>query len=86
VIDDGEVQRALVIMAHPDDVDFGAAGTIAGWTDRGIEVTYAIVTDGDAGGFDRSVDRSRIASRAPRPPPSASPTSASSGTPTVRWK
>jgi LmbE family N-acetylglucosaminyl deacetylase len=61
VIDDGEVQRALVIMAHPDDVDFGAAGTIAGWTDRGIEVTYAIVTDGDAGGFDRSVDRSRIA-------------------------
>lgn len=61
MIDDSEVQRALVVMAHPDDVDFGAAGTIAGWTDAGIAVTYAIVTDGDAGGFDRAVDRSEIA-------------------------
>lgn len=60
MIDDSEVARALVVMAHPDDVDFSAAGTIAGWTDLGIEVTYAIVTDGDAGGFDRSVDRGEI--------------------------
>jgi LmbE family N-acetylglucosaminyl deacetylase len=50
----------LVVTAHPDDVDFGAAGTIAGWTDRGIEVAYCIVTDGDAGGFDESVPRSEI--------------------------
>lgn len=61
MIDDSDVARALVVMAHPDDVDFGAAGTVAGWTDRGIEVTYAIVTDGDAGGFDRTVDRGEIA-------------------------
>jgi len=47
-------------MAHPDDVDFGAAGTIAQWTDAGIEVTYCIVTDGDAGGFDPAVDRGEI--------------------------
>ena len=33
------VERALVVVAHPDDVDFGAAGTIATWTDEGIEVT-----------------------------------------------
>ena len=33
MIDDSEVQRILVINAHPDDVDFSAAGTIAGWTD-----------------------------------------------------
>src|SRR3954447_19877339 len=39
-------------MAHPDDVDFSAAGTVATWTDAGIEVTYLMVTDGDAGGFD----------------------------------
>ena len=55
-----EVERALVVTAHPDDVDFGAAGTIATWTDAGIEVTYCIVTDGDAGGFDPAVPRSEI--------------------------
>ena len=56
-----KVERVLAIMAHPDDVDFGAAGTIATWTDRGIEVVYCLVTDGDAGGFDPSVPRSAIA-------------------------
>jgi LmbE family N-acetylglucosaminyl deacetylase len=57
--DDG-VERVLVVSAHPDDVDFGAAGTVAGWTDAGIEVVYCIVTDGDAGGFDPAVPRSQI--------------------------
>jgi LmbE family N-acetylglucosaminyl deacetylase len=47
---DDEVQRILVITAHPDDVDFGAAGSVARWTDRGIEVAYCIATDGEAGG------------------------------------
>jgi LmbE family N-acetylglucosaminyl deacetylase len=60
-MDDGEVQRILVVMAHPDDVDFGAAGTVAGWTERGIEVVYAMVTDGDAGGFDDAVTREEMA-------------------------
>jgi LmbE family N-acetylglucosaminyl deacetylase len=61
VLSDSEVKLALVIVAHPDDVDFGAAGTIAGWTDAGIEVVYCIVTDGDAGGHDDSVPRAEIA-------------------------
>src|SRR5205809_6309387 len=61
MIDDSEVQRILVINAHPDDVDFSAAGTIALWTDAGIEVTYCIVTDGDAGGHDESVPRPEMA-------------------------
>lgn len=52
--------RALVVVAHPDDVDFGSAGTVAGWTDEGIEVTYCICTDGDAGGFDPAVPRDQI--------------------------
>jgi LmbE family N-acetylglucosaminyl deacetylase len=60
VLKDSEVQRILAVMAHPDDADFGAAGTIARWTDEGIEVTYCLVTDGDAGGFDRSVARTDI--------------------------
>ena len=61
VLDDAEVGRILVISAHPDDVDFGAAGTVARWTDAGIEVVYCVVTDGDAGGFDPAVPRSEIA-------------------------
>jgi LmbE family N-acetylglucosaminyl deacetylase len=60
VLDDADIQRVLVITAHPDDVDFGAAGTIATWTDTGIKVAYCIVTDGDAGGFDAGVPRERI--------------------------
>ena len=47
-----KVERALCVLAHPDDVDFASAGTIAGWTAAGTEVTYCMVTDGDAGGFD----------------------------------
>jgi LmbE family N-acetylglucosaminyl deacetylase len=50
----------LVITAHPDDVDFGAAGSVAVWTSEGAEVTYCVVTDGDAGGFDPTVERSLI--------------------------
>jgi LmbE family N-acetylglucosaminyl deacetylase len=55
------VERILVITAHPDDVDFGAAGSAAVWVKAGIEVTYCIVTDGDAGGSDRSISRHDMA-------------------------
>jgi len=48
------IRQVLVFAAHPDDVDFGAAGTIAGWTSAGVKVAYCIMTDGDAGGFDES--------------------------------
>ena len=54
------VTRALVVVAHPDDVDYGAGGTIATWTDSGVAVTYCICTDGDAGGFDPAVPRDQI--------------------------
>ena len=52
--------RILVVTAHPDDVDFGVAGSVAVWTDAGATVTYCVVTDGDAGGFDPAVPRSEI--------------------------
>jgi LmbE family N-acetylglucosaminyl deacetylase len=61
VLSDDEIGRILVIAAHPDDVDFGAAGTVATWTDAGLEVSYCIVTNGDAGGSDRSVSRADMA-------------------------
>jgi LmbE family N-acetylglucosaminyl deacetylase len=54
------VERVLVITAHPDDVDFGAAGSVATFVDQGSEVAYCIVTDGDAGGFDPAVPRAEI--------------------------
>jgi LmbE family N-acetylglucosaminyl deacetylase len=44
--------RLLAVAAHPDDLDFGAAGTTAGLVAAGTEVTYLICTRGDQGGFD----------------------------------
>lgn len=55
------VERVLVVSAHPDDVDFGVAGSIATWTAAGIDVSYCIVTDGDAGGDDRDLPRPEMA-------------------------
>lgn len=53
--------RVLAIAAHPDDVDFNAAGTVAKWVREGMEVTYLLVTSGDVGGFG-SVPRDQIVS------------------------
>ncbi len=58
--DDG-VERILIVTAHPDDVDFGTAGSVATWMAAGIDVTYCIATDGDAGGDDRSMPRTEMA-------------------------
>ncbi|MGW6278294.1 PIG-L deacetylase family protein [Kribbella sp. NPDC055071] len=57
---DREIERVLCVVAHPDDIDFAAAGTIALWTKAGIEVHYCIVTDGQAGGFEPDRDRAEI--------------------------
>jgi LmbE family N-acetylglucosaminyl deacetylase len=51
----------LVVTAHPDDVDFGAAGAVATFTSAGVAVTYCIVTDGDAGGSDLDMSRADMA-------------------------
>lgn len=55
------MQRVLVVTAHPDDVDFGSAGTVAAFTDAGLDVTYCIVSNGEAGGSDRAMSRSEMA-------------------------
>lgn len=54
------IQRALVIHAHPDDPEFSAGGTVARWTDAGIEVTYAIVSDGSKGTDDRTITNEQL--------------------------
>lgn len=57
------IGRVLCFAAHPDDIDFGAAGTIAAWTAAGVQVSYCIMTDGDAGGFDPAHRANIIAMR-----------------------
>jgi len=49
---DQDISRVLAVMAHPDDCDFGAAGTVAGWVDAGLSVTILLCTHGEQGGFD----------------------------------
>ncbi len=58
---DEGIERILIVTAHPDDVDFGAAGSVATWTAQGIDVVYCLVTDGDAGGADTGIPRDRMA-------------------------
>jgi LmbE family N-acetylglucosaminyl deacetylase len=41
--------RAVAIVAHPDDLEFGAAAAVARWTGQGKEITYVMVTSGEAG-------------------------------------
>ena len=57
---DGRV-RVLVVMAHPDDAEFGAAGTIARWASEGRQVTYLILTDGNRGSSDPAMTSERLA-------------------------
>src|SRR5688500_20163290 len=40
---------ALCVVAHPDDLEFGAAAAVARWTEQGKTVVYAMVTSGEAG-------------------------------------
>lgn len=42
-------QRALAVVAHPDDMEYGAAAAVARWTSAGKEVAYVLVTRGEAG-------------------------------------
>ncbi|MFF9201866.1 PIG-L deacetylase family protein [Streptomyces sp. NPDC014986] len=42
-------QRALAVVAHPDDLEYGCSAAIASWTDAGREVVYVLATRGEAG-------------------------------------
>lgn len=47
--DDAGVQRVLCVVAHPDDIEYGPSMAVAGWTARGVEVAYLLLTRGEAG-------------------------------------
>jgi LmbE family N-acetylglucosaminyl deacetylase len=56
-----EFERAMVVFAHPDDAEFGSAGTVASWARQGTEVQYVCVTDGSAGSNEPGVIREELA-------------------------
>jgi LmbE family N-acetylglucosaminyl deacetylase len=51
----------LVIVAHPDDAEFGVAGTVARWTDEGKRVAYLVCTRGEKGTSNRAVQPEELA-------------------------
>ena len=55
-----EVERALVIMAHPDDPDFSCAGTAIKMVQKGIDVTFMILTNGDKGNHNPEITRNQL--------------------------
>ena len=55
--------RVLVVAAHPDDIEFGAAGTVARWVDEGAEIRYLLVTRGDKGSDDAAADPVQLGAR-----------------------
>jgi len=56
-----EGNRVLVVMAHPDDAEFGCGGTIAKWAAAGKEIDYVLCTSGDKGSSDLDVVPFRLA-------------------------
>jgi LmbE family N-acetylglucosaminyl deacetylase len=56
-----DVAKVLVITPHPDDAEFGVAGTVVHWVREGKEVIYAVCTTGDKGTSDTSMNPEELA-------------------------
>ncbi len=54
-------KRAMFIFAHPDDIEFGAAGTAAKWVKGGAEVLYVVLTDGNIGSHEPGMTAEKLA-------------------------
>ena len=52
---DTQLAHVLVVTPHPDDAEYGVAGTVARWTNEGRIVVYVVCTNGDKGTSDREV-------------------------------
>jgi LmbE family N-acetylglucosaminyl deacetylase len=55
-----DIARAMVVYAHPDDAEFGLAGTMAKWAKAGVEITYCMITNGASGSDDPEMTRDRL--------------------------
>ena len=58
--DNDSLQRAMVVVAHPDDAEFGCSGTVARWCSEGVEVVYVLCTDGSKGSSDPEMTSARL--------------------------
>jgi LmbE family N-acetylglucosaminyl deacetylase len=56
-----QIERVMLITAHPDDTEFGAGGTVARLARDGREITYVIATNGNKGSSDRTMTPERLA-------------------------
>ena len=55
-----QARGLLAVFAHPDDGEFGFAGTVAKWASEGTEVHYVCITDGSAGSNTPGVTREEL--------------------------
>lgn len=56
-----KVIKVMVVMPHPDDAEFGCAGTVARWVREGREIIYVVCTNGDKGSSDPDMTSPRLA-------------------------
>ena len=54
-------ERAMFIFAHPDDIEFGVAGSAATWAKQGCEVIYVVITDGNVGSHEAGMTSAELA-------------------------
>lgn len=66
LLDDAEYRRVLCVVAHPDDNEYGTSAAVAAWTDRGVEVSYLLLTGGEAGMPNPPEETRRIRAREQR--------------------
>jgi LmbE family N-acetylglucosaminyl deacetylase len=57
------LERVMVVAAHPDDPEFGCAGTVVKWAQAGRHITYLLLTSGDKGSHDPDLRPGRLAAR-----------------------
>ena len=55
------LDRVMVVAAHPDDPEFGCAGTVLKWSQAGKQITYVLLTSGDKGSHDPDLRPGRLA-------------------------
>jgi LmbE family N-acetylglucosaminyl deacetylase len=55
-----DAKRGMVVVAHPDDAEFGCAGTVAAWIAEGLEMVYVVATDGSKGSDDPNMGSEQL--------------------------